>query len=137
MADLSSLRDTLKQVERRINSPATGAPGAVRRARALAAGNIRDVLMEAAALFLSGLGYRPSQINKIEAIVPLIKSKFTVDDDGLAESVGEALGDTSDWSHARAQTEILAETDVNLWLDVANRFVDALEPILAERRMFV
>jgi len=94
--------------------------------------------MEAAALFLSGLGYRPSQINKIEAIVPLIKSKFTVDDDDdLAESVGEALGDTSNWSHPRAHTEILTETDINLWLDVANRFVNALELILAERRMLV
>ena len=136
MADLSYLRDTLGQIERRINSPTTGRPGAVRRALATAPGNIRDVLMEAAALFLSGLGYRPSQINKIEAVVPLIKSQFTVDDD-LAKSVGEALGDTSDWSHPRAHTEILAETDINLWLDVANRFVDALEPILADRRMLV
>lgn len=136
MADLSSLRDTLEQVERRINSPATDRPGAVRRAQTIAAGNIRDVLMEAVALFLSGLGHPPPKLDVIEAIVPLIKSKFTANVD-LAESVGEALGGTSSWSHARAHSEILADTDVSLWLDVANRFVDALEPILAERRMFV
>ena len=133
MADLSYLRDTLEQVERRINSPTTGRPNAVRRAQRIAAGNIRDVLMDAAALFLSGLGHWPSQI---DTTVQLIKSKFTVDDD-LAESVGEVLGDTSDWSHPRAHTEILLETDVKRWLGVANRFVDALESILAERRMLV
>lgn len=131
MAELSVLRGNTEAAGRRIRTARRDGSGDTRRSLDSATRQVRATLEAATKEFLS-LNHPPGRLQQIRHIVYLIRREF-VHDRQLGREVANALRDTSQAMHPLDNVFAPPLPLVQYWLSVAHRFLDALEPILAER----
>ena len=131
MDPIVEMREKLDLTQKRIEREAHLVPGDTRRALDSVVRQIRSVLEQAGVLFLDHKGYGRQQVGT-RKIMRTIEREFTADR-RLARQVAHTLGRTSTTMHSLDDLSAPPLELVRYWLDVARRFLDALEPILAER----
>lgn len=130
MAEQGTLHTRLDNAELRLESPAPDAPGDARRSRDSAVRQVRAVLEAAIADFLRTKGYHRDR-PPIRHLIHLLKREFRQDRQ-LALEVAHTLAETSAAMHPLDAIAAPPIELVRYWLSVARRFLDALDPILAE-----
>lgn len=127
---ITGMRETLALAQERVEHEAHLVPGDTRRALDSAVRQIRSVLEQAGTLFLEHKGYGQQQAG-IRKIMGVIRRDFTADRQ-LARQVAHTLGRTSTSMHSLDDLSAPPLELVRYWLNIANRFLDALELELSE-----
>ena len=128
---ITEMREELTVAQGRIEDEARRVPGDTRRALDSAVRQIRSTLEQSGTLFLKHKGYGEQQAG-IRKIMRTIERDFTADRQ-LARQVTHTLGRTSTTMHSLDDLSAPPLELVRYWLDIAHRFLDALEPLLAEQ----
>lgn len=124
------MREDLELAKERVERAVHLMPGDTRRALDGAVRQIRSVLERAGALFLEHKGYGRQKVG-IRKLMRTIERDFTADRQ-LARQVAHTLGRTSTTMHSLDDLSAPPLELVRYWLNIANRFLDALESELSK-----